>query len=398
MRVLTVVAPLALVTALAAAAPAQSPTLPDKGLAWTLPPGWHDVAQQLTGLADPAQQLAAATFELRQTHPDKGCALLTARRQLPSDGVLVTPLESRDAAGVPPRLRKFPPRPSHFRLRKRDIQPYECLGRGINLPFHAQERAFYAMAMVGPRAPRSRLAEAEALLDSLAIQKIPPPPPPARWPTVSTEAGDGLSVPFGWRSASLAGPAPAGAPPAAVLDREPAAPATPVRTPAVARRPALPAQLNDGGVAVWIVEHRRGANPGLPTPPGANYTVRTRSLVDHGNRFSISVLAGPEARPTDLAKAEVAANSLGISSVGRQCHAAAERRRPTCASQPRSASSRSHRIWVSRAGAQRNDVRPHRRRGLAPPPRPPHHGPGQRPSPDARRSALGNTQDPRGPL
>src|SRR3954451_13447465 len=146
-RALTLIAPLALVTALAAAAPAQSPTLPDKGLAWTLPSGWHDVAAQLTGVVEPAQQLAAATFPLRQTRPDKDCALLTARRQLPADGVLVALLESRAAPGVPSRLRQFPARPVHSRLRRGAIRSYECLGRGINLPFRTQDRAFYAMAM-----------------------------------------------------------------------------------------------------------------------------------------------------------------------------------------------------------------------------------------------------------
>jgi hypothetical protein len=327
-RALSLSAPIALAAALAAAAPAQGPTVPDKGLAWTLPPGWHDVAQQLTGLADPAQQLAAATFELRQSRPDPGCSLATARRRLPPDGVLVTLLESRDSAGVPSRLRKFPPRPRHFRLRRADIKPYECLGSGINLPFRAQERAFYAMAMVGPRAPRSRLAEAEALLDSLAIQKIPPPPPPARWPTISTEAGDGLSVPFGWRSASLAVPRRLPRPRLLFWTANQRLPQHPSGHRPWLGDPALPAQLNEDGVAVWIVEHRRGADPALPTPPTANYTVRTRSLVDHGNRFSISVLAGPTADPTDVSKADTAANSLGISSVGRQCHAAAKRRRP----------------------------------------------------------------------
>jgi hypothetical protein len=398
-RALTLVAPLALMTALAAAAPAQSPTLPDKGLAWTLPPGWHDVAQQLTGLADPAQQLAAATFELRQTRPDEGCSLETARRQLPPDGVLVTLLESRDAAGVPSRLRKFPPRPSHFRLRKRDVRPYECLGRGINVPFHTQERAFYAMALVGARAPRSRLAEAAALLDSLAIQKIPPPPPPARWPTISTEAGDGLSVPFGWRSASLAVPRRLARPRLLFWTANQRLPQHPSGHRPGLGDAALPPRLNDDGVAVWIVEHRRGADPALPTPPGANYTVRTRSLVDHGNRFSISILAGPTARPADLTKAEAAANSLGISSVGRQCHATAKRRRPDlCAGTAQRLFSQPPYLGVS---CRRPNVTTCDRIGVAVWLRRPARRITARVN--GRRLTLddpnwGNTQDPRGPL
>jgi hypothetical protein len=246
-RALILVAPLALVTALAAAAPAQSPTLPDKGLAWTLPSGWHDVAPELTGVVEPAQQLAAATFRLRQTHPDKGCALLTARRRLPPDGVLVTLLESRDAAGVPSRLRKFPPRPRHLRLRSGDVRPYECLGEGINLPFRTQDRAFYAMAMVGAHVTRARLAEAERLLDSLVVRQIPPPPPPARWPSVSTEAGDGLSVPFGWRSASLAVPRRLPRPRLLFWTANQRIPQHPAGHRSWLGDPALPPRLDDAG-------------------------------------------------------------------------------------------------------------------------------------------------------
>jgi hypothetical protein len=118
MRAAPTIAPLAAALALATATPAAGPpaptpvSLPDKGLAWTLPPGWRDVAPQLTGLSEPSQQLAAATFPLHQTTPDSDCAPTTARRQIPPDGVLVMLLEHRDAAGVRSRLRDYPPRPT----------------------------------------------------------------------------------------------------------------------------------------------------------------------------------------------------------------------------------------------------------------------------------------------
>jgi hypothetical protein len=341
MRAAAAIAPLAATLTLATAPPAAGPpapptvTLPDKGLAWTLPPGWRDVAQQLTGVSEPPQQLAAATFALRQTKPDKDCSPSTARRQLPPDGVLVMLLESRDAAGVRARLRNFPPRPRHFRLRHRDIRPYECLGPGINLLFRAHDRAFYAMAMVGPRAPRSRLAEAERLLDSLVVQPIPPPPPPARWPTISTEAGDGMSVPFGWRSASLDVPRRLPRPRLLFWTANHALPQHPSGRRPWLGDPALPARLPDDGVAVWVVERPRGPaapKPGTfapaPAPPGANYSVRRAQLAVRGYRFEVSVLTGPRARPRDVARADTSARSLAVSSVGRQCHATAIRRRP----------------------------------------------------------------------
>jgi hypothetical protein len=56
--------------------------------------------------------------------------------------------------------------------------------------------------------------------------------------------------------------------------------------------------------------------------------VRRKSIALRGYRFEASVLTGPRARPKDVARAYTAAGSLALSPVGRQCHAAALRRRP----------------------------------------------------------------------
>jgi hypothetical protein len=342
-------APLAATLALTAAPSAGPPKtttaqVPANGLAWTLPPGWFDVTQPLTGVVEPPQQLAAATFALHQSKPDRGCSPDMARRQLPPDGVLVQLVEHRDSAGVRARLRKLPPRPRHFRLHRRAIRPLECFGPALNVPFRTRERAFQAFVMVGARVTRPHLAQAERLLDSLVVQRIPPPPPPARWPTVSTEAGDGLSVPFGWRAGSLDVPRRLPRPRLLFWTSNHALPQHPSgRRPSLGE-PALPERLAEDGVALWIVEQRRGpasqafpkpppkwfGDPGTyaPAPAGANYSVRRARLSWRGNRFEADVLTGPKARPPDVARAYTSAGSLGLSSVGRQCHATAVRRRP----------------------------------------------------------------------
>jgi hypothetical protein len=325
--------PLAATLALAAAPPAGPPKtttaqVPANGLAWTLPPGWFDVSQPLTGVVEPPQQLAAATFALHQSKPDRGCSPDMARRQLPPDGVLVQLVEHRDSAGVRARLRKLPPRPRHFRLHRRAIRPLECFGPALNVPFRTRERAFQAFVMVGARVTRPHLAQAERLLDSLVVQRIPPPPPPARWPIVSTEAGDGLSVPFGWRAASLDGPRRLPRPRLLFWTSNHALPQHPS-----GRRPWL------GDPA--LRERARTTACGAPGSPGAATASRPKCSPARRRARRTS----PAPTPPQAASASPPS---AASATPRQCEGA-----PTCALQRPTASSPAsptahHRGWSSR--------------------------------------------------
>jgi hypothetical protein len=188
--------------------------------------------------------------------------------------------------------------------------------------------------MVGRRVTRAHLADAERLLDSLDIKPIPPPPPPARWPTINTEAGDGMSVPFGWRSASLDVPRRLPRPRLLFWTANHPIPQHPSGRRPWLGDPALPPSLPADGVAVWIVERPRGpaapegAFAPAPAPAHATYSVQRARRAVRGYRFEISILTGPRARPQDVSRAYTAAASLGLSGVGRQCHATAIRRRP----------------------------------------------------------------------
>jgi hypothetical protein len=263
-------------------------------LAWTLPAGWQDAGPQLTQLSEPRQQLAAATFDVRQPEPDHDCSPATARRQMPADGALVLLLESREAAAAPRALARLPRRPAHFRL-GRPVN-LECFGRGRTVVWAEQDRALQAVAMFGPKAWPARRRQAQALLDSLVVQPVPPPPPPAGWRHIVSDASDSMRVPPGWSARAL-------------------------RDKRSTRRPRLLFRLanRDGTVVVRVREHRRG--PVSPAFAHAReplaFTNGRAGLAWRGFRFSIRIFARGRASPRDLEWAELSARTLGISGSGR---------------------------------------------------------------------------------
>jgi hypothetical protein len=274
-------------------APAPLAGDPVAGLAWSLPAGWRAVGPRLTGLGEPVQQLAAATFDVRQLHPDRDCRPETARAQLPAHGALVLLLENRESAASPSALAKLPPRPARFSLPP--AVDYECLGRGRQVWWSEQGRAFQAWVLLGPRAGSERRRQVEALLDSLTVQRIPPPPPPAGWRTTISGAYDSMRVPPGWSARAL-------------------------RHPRGTRRPRLLFRIARGSVVVRVVEHRRGA-ASASFPPSREPLVfdprRRAGLSFAGYRFSIRIHAGSHAPARDLEWALISARTLGVSRAGR---------------------------------------------------------------------------------
>jgi hypothetical protein len=266
---------------------------PAAGLAWSLPAGWRAVGPRLTALASPVQRLAAATFDLRQSRPDRDCRPDTARAQLPAHGALVLLLENRESAGSPRTLAKLPPRPARFRLPA--AMNAECFGRGRMVWWTEQGRAFQAHVLLGRRAGPARRQQVEALLDSLTVQRIPPPPPPAGWRTTTSGAYDSMRVPPGWSARAL-------------------------RHPHSTRRPRLLFRIAAGSVVVRVVEHPRG--PISPAFPRARQPLvfdahRRAGFGFAGYRFSIRIHADPGASARDLEWAEISARTLGVSRVGR---------------------------------------------------------------------------------
>jgi hypothetical protein len=276
------------------------------GLGWSLPAGWQAVGPRLNALSSPVQQLAAATFDLRQTRPDRDCRLDTARSQLPAHGALVLLLEDRESAaergvsgdGGPPvtlprALANLPPRPARFRLPP--AVNAECFGRSRVVWWTEQGRSFQVRVLLGRHAGAVRRGQVEALLDSLTVQRIPPPPPPAGWRLTVSGSYDSMRVPPSWSARAL-------------------------RHPHTTRRPRLLFRIAKGNVVVRVVEQRRGpASPAFP-PSGKPLVFdahRRAGLGFAGYRFSIRIHAGPGTSAQDLEWAEISARSLGVSSVGR---------------------------------------------------------------------------------
>jgi hypothetical protein len=280
---------IAALAVLASSAPADA-----QGLTWTLPAGWRDVAPQLTAVTEPRHQLAAASFDLRQSKPDRSCSPEAARRQMPRDGALVLLLESRETAARPRALARLPRRPERFRL-GRPVN-LECFGAGWTVVWGEQGRALQAVVMYGPRAGAERRRQAEALLDSLVVQPVPPPPPPAGWRDVVSDAADSMRVPPGWSARAL-------------RDKR----ATP--------RPRLLFRLanREKTVVVRVREHPRG--PVSRAFPHAReplvFENGRAGLAWRGFRYSVRIFARLGATARDLGWAELSARTLGVSGSGR---------------------------------------------------------------------------------
>jgi hypothetical protein len=260
------------------AAPSATPTA--DAMTWTLPAGWQAVRERLTSLSEPVHRLAAATFALRQDKPDRDCRPDTASRQLPADGALVYILESLETAAHPRGLAKLPSRPRHFRIPR--ARSYECLGMGAVIHWTEQGRALEANVLLGPKATRARRRQVEALLDSLVVQRVPPPPAPIGWRVIRSGSYDSIRVPPGWSARALQHPHR-------------------THRPRLLFRVANPANT----VVVKITELRRGT-----TKPAEGFRFR-------GFRFSVAVLARAGASPHDIDQARISARSVGVSGVGR---------------------------------------------------------------------------------
>jgi hypothetical protein len=287
------------------------------GVTWRLPAGWHAVRRRVTGIGDPHHVLAAATFSVR---PARGCA----PHRPPAGGALVLLLESRWAAGVPRRLRRFPPRPARFRLAHEAVA-YECLGLGRMIAFRERERAFQAAVMLGRRAGRHRLREAERLLDGLEVAAIPPPERPVwdAWRLLITESGDSMRVPPGWRAHALAVPRRHPRPRVLFSARTDAGAVAPGHDRHARSEP----ELDRRGVVLRVIERRPGPAsrrfPPLDTDPFARrerFDDRGRAgAAWRGYRFEVIVSAPRGVAPRDVDRAFAAASSLALSGGHRDC-------------------------------------------------------------------------------
>jgi hypothetical protein len=109
------------------------------GISVAYPSAWHVIRQSLTQVG---QLLVVTSFPLHQSAPDKNCSPRTAIEQMPPDGAFLYMFEY--AKPHPRLLARFPARPRLFRLRKKTLKPYECMGLSYMVLFRDRRRAFQA--------------------------------------------------------------------------------------------------------------------------------------------------------------------------------------------------------------------------------------------------------------
>jgi hypothetical protein len=322
---------------------------PEVGVSGRYPDGWHR-ARALTNLVLPREVLALATFPLRGGAKAGECAPDRARADMPPGGAFIWLVEYRPPRGDVwadlPRDR-FPPRPGRFEIRPGDLaEGVSCFrGPGLSTTFRAADRPFQVLIAFGGQPTDKRLAEVEAILDSLRFEELPSPPPDpyAGWPPINDTPGDSLRPPPGWpAAASMFPPDKTPRPrPLFFASNHPLAGLPAKLVPYVEGLPGpWPSAALDAfpanGVLLWVLEQEKGEASAEFPPIGRGWPSRddfrpadvlTEPAPDarwlraggsfRGYRFSVWVGAGPEASGAEVALALKGAASLAVSGCWR---------------------------------------------------------------------------------
>jgi hypothetical protein len=142
-----------------------------RGVSVEIPNGWQPARHPISRVSDPREVLAVGTFELRFRAGNCDPFAGQAQQDAVPDGVFILLQESAPYAPEP-GPRQFVPRPAHFGPDFGDGGAVGC-SRGPAqrqwMPFRDGGRYFFAMLVAGESAPRERVQEAYAVLDSLVI-------------------------------------------------------------------------------------------------------------------------------------------------------------------------------------------------------------------------------------
>jgi hypothetical protein len=165
------------------------------GLHATLPASWHLADAPLTGIDEPREVLALATYPLAGSDRTSPCPF--EPMPMPADGALIWLVEYRTDL-LPSR---FPRRPTTHELTRDDVRPGFCgAPLGHHATFRDADRLFQLWLLFGEQVTDVRLAEVAQILSGLSFDGLPAPPPDpyGGWPWLSTDPGDSLRVPPGW--------------------------------------------------------------------------------------------------------------------------------------------------------------------------------------------------------
>lgn len=322
---------------------------PETGIAGRYPERWHR-ARALTNLAVPREVLALATYPLRDGAKAGECAPDTARSDMPPGGAFLWLLEHRplrDELGNDLPLSRFPEKPSRFDIRRADLgENVSCfLGLGYTTTFRVADRPFQLLVAFGGEPTDERLADIEAILNSLEFERLPPSPPDpyASWPLLVSPSGDSLRPPPGWAAAAttyqpgqtprprtlfFAGNRPLFGLPDRLVERVDRLPPSPSW--------AVASNFPANGVLLWVTEEEKGGAasefpaigrgwPGeddfepveILTKPNPEVRWRRAGGSFSGYRFSVLIGIGPDAAHADVELALQSAASLAVSGCWR---------------------------------------------------------------------------------
>jgi hypothetical protein len=137
----------------------------------SLPPGWHEVDRQLTGVLIPVQVFAAATYPIVLHHRPGQCGPpRVVLAEMPPGGALLQVIEypPRALDGHPLRVPRLPRRPAHFTWSDATWARFECVGPSYKFDYRQEGRALQAQVWMnrGTVEPPLR-AGALRILDNL---------------------------------------------------------------------------------------------------------------------------------------------------------------------------------------------------------------------------------------
>ena len=330
---------------------------PGVGLSGQHPHDWHR-ERAVGNLVLPREVLSLASYSLRGGNKGGGCAPEKVLADMPPDGAFVWLQEYRPLQGevwADLSRSSFPPKPVDFELRRTDLKPglYCHRGPAYSTTFRAADRAFQLFLAFGDRAADERLAQVEAVLDSLRFENLPPPSPDpyAGWPLVSDNSGDSLRPPPGWPGAAFEyQPGMTSRP--RMLFWASNLPLSGLPDKLVARMPepdtvddaednlfpigALANDFPPQGVVLFVLEEPKGAPPSEFPPIGLGWPARddfepsgyaTEPVPElkwlsaggsfSGYRFSVYIGRGPRASARDFELALKSAGSLALSGCWR---------------------------------------------------------------------------------
>lgn len=271
---------------------------------------WHLGDEALTGIVEPREVLALATYPLTRGDGDSPCAGVKSVETMPADGALIWVLEHRSEL---PRNR-FPPRPTTYELTRADLRPGVCgAALGHHTTFSDAGRLFQLWLLFGADVSEVRVTEVAQILSGLSFDGLPMPPPDpyGGWPWLSTGAGDSLRTPPGWEArAEDAG-----------------------QLFFAANRALTLTNAARDSVLLWVVEEEDGSGRAAQFPPIDHEWPREQHFKPtdaptaaapelrwlraggewRGHRFSVWIASGPAAAEEDRQLAVKSAASLAVS-------------------------------------------------------------------------------------